>query len=238
MPRELHGAPNFMKVKAHEALFQHRYPDSAISHFPAKFKLHPRWVSSFDSSFDIAVVYLDNLLEDSEFVEPHIAQKVLKNEKILISGYPAEVPNIDDSEQGEKMYVSEGVVLSDNGTLLSYDANTFSGNSGGSVVIRNAKKLLGEKMVGIHTTGGMAYNSGVRFRSELAQFVTESVDEFYRINPFKQDISEEDILEIIKKESPRLKTTPALLKKLLLMKTYDRIKAAIDFMKLDKKRIK
>lgn len=93
-------------------------------------------------------------------------------------------------------------------------------------------------MVGIHTTGGMAYNSGVRFRAELAQFVTESVDEFYRVNPFKQELSEEDVFEIIKIESPGLKTTPALLKRLRLMKTYDRIKAALDFMKLDKVRRK
>ena len=90
---------------------------------------------------------------------------------VAVIGFPAE-------KKGQMW--GHGVVLKENplekinnGTMLSYDIQTTGGQSG-SPILRSEGD--GAFIVGIHTTGGLVKNSGVKMSAKKTRWVKQCVE--------------------------------------------------------------
>jgi glutamyl endopeptidase len=115
------------------------------------------WIDTGGRDFDYGVILLDDATIGSRvgnFAVEAAPDGELVGVTSRISGYPA------DRDRAEFQYYHERPVLSVTPTRISYDIDTFGGQSGSPIW----RQIQGSPAVaiGIHTTGGLTSNSGTR----------------------------------------------------------------------------
>ncbi|KAF3939266.1 hypothetical protein ABW19_dt0206360 [Dactylella cylindrospora] len=109
------------------------------------------WISGIERTYDVAFVLLDKPFTG---IKP-IKFKDTPNEgsaNIGVVGYPGDLKS-PSGENGAYMYEDYSETtwkLTDSGNMLSYDIDTYGGNSGSPVLIENQNVSIG-----VHTYGGV-----------------------------------------------------------------------------------
>lgn len=115
------------------------------------------WVDGSERDFDYGVIFVsDSTLGTrlGNFEVRALADGDLQGTQAKISGYPA------DLERAEFQYFHERPMIAVTPSRLTYDIDTFGGQSG-SPIWQDTEEG-GLVAVGIHTTGGASSNSGTR----------------------------------------------------------------------------
>lgn len=235
LPQALGGSKNIARYRAQRVSFEWRYdhPTMELSIPVTRYRIHPRWEQSFDPEFDIAVLLLDlPVKETSSHAKPLIIvpdDSIGKN--ITVVGYPARIPNVSSSLQGEIMYVSSGNILGCCGKQLHYNANTYNGNSGGPVVLDTSKSDL----IGLHTRGDPTAmrNSGVKLRDELEEFICEALKSFYHPTSFEAEVK-----ALITKKYPDLLIGQEEQSVISSLHTIEQVRQFLDFLNRQREHVK
>src|SRR5712691_4420048 len=115
------------------------------------------WVRDHSRDYDYGVIFLDDDAigkRVGNFSVQSLGDAVLNGRQAKISGYPA------DRERAQYQYFHERPVLSTTPSTITYDIDTFGGQSGSPVWCDTEEDGL--IAVGIHTTGNASGNSATR----------------------------------------------------------------------------
>lgn len=115
------------------------------------------WTAGREKDFDYGVIEV----KDTDIGQRvgNFAVRALDDDELegvvaKISGYPA------DRDQAAYQYFHERPLINASATRLTYDVDTFGGQSGSAIFCDTLDH--GRVVIGIHTTGGFASNSGTR----------------------------------------------------------------------------
>lgn len=127
-----------------------------------RFSALSTWVNSSDPDFDIGCIHLDEPLGDKTGYYGFAALPAsdLSSHLVNVSGYPA------DLAQGTKQYFHANRVLHVSDHRIFYDVDTFGGQSGSGVTIKETA-TSDPVVVAIHAygTGGTPFNLGITANS-------------------------------------------------------------------------
>src|SRR5258705_4853672 len=115
------------------------------------------WTVQSLRDFDYGVIHLESDaagLQTGNFEVRSFPDALLNSVDAKISGYPA------DRDQAQFQYFHERPIQNVNATRLTYDIDTFGGQSG-SPIWQDTEEN-GVVAIGIHTTGGVSSNAGTR----------------------------------------------------------------------------
>lgn len=187
LPQSLGGVRNTAKQRAKIAEFgwQFDHPSMGVTIPIDTYRLHPKWEDTFDPDYDLAVLLLSAPVRE-KWARPFLMGLDAKGREVIIPGYPAEVSGVVPYLQGKLMYVSDGKIIDCCDKKLHYDANTYKGNSGGPVSLRDEE----EKLIGLHTRGDAAAmrNSGIKLRKDLEEFIQSTAIDFFRPDSFEHEV--------------------------------------------------
>lgn len=144
------------------------------------------------TAYDYALIYVEEDLSEYGMFKMGVATNdyVLQNGGIVVSGFPGQYPPNYSGPNGDIRFKASGnLYLSTasniNDLKLFYDADTFSGNSGGPVYVEEAFNVGGtwltyKTVVAIHTSGvdtrpydfgyDPNYNGGTRITPDVLKF--------------------------------------------------------------------
>jgi V8-like Glu-specific endopeptidase len=127
-----------------------------------KFSAVDGWTVQNLRDFDYGVIHLASREVGEKignFAVESFPDALLANVVAKVSGYPA------DREQAKFQYFHERPIMSLTPTRITYDIDTFGGQSGSPIWEDTAEH--GVVAIGIHTNGGISSNSGTRVNDEV-----------------------------------------------------------------------
>lgn len=115
------------------------------------------WTSKQDSNYDFALITLDREIGKTTGWLGYGYYPSINGVTGNLAGYPG------DKDGGKGLYYHYGPISSSTSYRLSYQIDTYGGQSGSSVYrIDNGNRYV----FGVHTHGGSTYNSGTRIDSK------------------------------------------------------------------------
>jgi V8-like Glu-specific endopeptidase len=120
------------------------------------------WTVQNLRDFDYGVIHLDSSSVGQQvgnFEVQSFPDALLTNVVAKVSGYPA------DREQAKFQYFHERPIQTLTPTRISYDIDTFGGQSGSPIWEDTAEH--GVVAIGIHTNAGLSSNSGTRINDDV-----------------------------------------------------------------------
>jgi V8-like Glu-specific endopeptidase len=128
---------------------------SATASTPESFEVHEAWVRDQDERFDFGAIFLPagGFPACGTFGFAAAADAVIHGAPLNVSGYPR------DLEDASHPYFHGRVAKAMDAHVLQYETDTYGGQSGSPVWIDYKGAPYA---VGIHTSGGPAFNQAVR----------------------------------------------------------------------------
>lgn len=179
LPPQFNNHPNTGRIRAEEVRFHHMLTTATVSDQHAVRSarvsthcfIHPEWEKSFNSDYDVALVFLSESLKLNQTqIDELLKLKILngKEETLRIVGHPNGTIHMSES-MGRARW--EQTVDSQN--IVYHLANTLPGSSGSPIISEDLH------VIGTHTMGACeetkGANSGVRMRLELLPFIDNSI---------------------------------------------------------------
>lgn len=126
------------------------------------YKIAPRWLQTFDPTWDFAVLVLDSPIgkKTGHMSVAAMSDEKLTTQRLTLAGYP--------KERGSTLWSHSGRLRGVSPDFLLYDLDTEEGQSGSCLFISSEDAYT---VVGIHTLGDKAGNSGVRINDERAKLI-------------------------------------------------------------------
>ncbi len=141
---------------------------------PVQVHIPRNYFNSDDGSYDYALIEVEEDLSDHyvfEFGMPYAfrSNSIFKQYDVFVTGYPA------DLSYAKQMYTGSGHTCGGTSSVIYYNTDTFNGNSGGPVYVKekttvNGKEEVFNTVVGIHARSYSSYNGGPFINAIMLKF--------------------------------------------------------------------